>query len=160
LIGRGFEVSAAATYLDAKYKSYPTAGLFTPIIVDGVFRAFDTSQTIDAGGNQMQGAPKFTANLRGSYTTEVAGGTLVASATLYHTSKNYFDAANDFAQSGYELVGARVEWTDPSDRYTVGVFGENLGDAKYRTAAIVGTVAAGVVWAPPPTWGASLRARF
>lgn len=128
--------------------------------MSGVFLGFDTSRTIDASGNQMQRAPKFTSTLGGSYEAEIAGGTLRASTNWYHTSKIYFDPAHQFAQGAYDLLGARVEWTDPSDRYTVAVFGDDITDSKYVTQANVGLVGAGTVRGAPATWGVSFRAKM
>lgn len=165
--GSGFEVVAAGTYLDARYRDYPTAGYFAPIIVrdtdgDGIndFEGFDTSRTVDASGNRVQHAPRFSGNISARYATDLARGRLVASANLFHTSRIYFDAANQFAEKGYDLLGARVEWTDPSDRWTVAVFGDNLFDAKYYTQIQVGTAAAGPIYGEPVSYGLSLRYRF
>lgn len=165
--GNGFEVSAAGTYLDAKYRNFPSAGYFAPVIYrdtdgDGVndFEGFDTSNTVAADGNSVQHAPKFSGNVSARYSTEVAGGRLVTSASLFHTSKIYFDAANQFGQGAYDILSARVEWTDPTDRWTVAAFGDNLFDETYYTQIQVGTAAAGVIYGEPATYGISLRYRF
>lgn len=165
--GSGFEVSASGTYVDAKYRDYPTAGNFVPIISrdldgDGApdFEGFDTSTTIQARGNRVQHAPKFSGNISARYSTEVSGGTLVTSANLFHTSRIYFDAANQFSQGSYDLLSARVEWTDPTDSWTVAIYGDNLLDETYYTQMQVGTSAAGVVFGEPATYGISLRYRF
>lgn len=166
-MGGGFDVTAAATYLDAKYKDYPVAGYFAPTFIpdndgDGrpEFAGFDTSSTVDASGNSVVRAPKFSGNITARYTTDLARGELVASTNLYYTSKIYFDAANQFPQKGYELLSARLQWTDPDDRYTVAVFGDNITDRKYLTQNSVGTVAAGTIWGHPATYGVSLRVNF
>lgn len=164
--GNGFEISASGTYLDAKYRDYPTAGLFTPVFVpdtdgDGRpdFSGFANS-TAQARGNQMQRAPEFSGTFAARYSTELAGGELVTSANLYHTSKFYFDAANDFGQGGYTILSARVQWTDPSQRYTVAVFGDNLTDETYLTQLSIGNSAVGTIWGEPATYGISLRVNF
>jgi iron complex outermembrane receptor protein len=159
-VGGGFDLSAAATYLEASYQSYRNAGFFTPSIIGGVFFGFDTSHTADVSGNQMARAPKWTTTLGGSYTKDLAGGTLVASANYYHTSTIFFDPAHQFAQPSYDLLGARLEWTDPSNRYSVAVFGDNITDSKYITQANVGLVAAGKVWGAPATYGVSFRLKM
>ncbi|MCJ2180854.1 TonB-dependent receptor [Novosphingobium album (ex Hu et al. 2023)] len=165
--GNGFEVSAAGTYLDAKYRNFPSAGYFAPVIYrdtdgDGVndFEGFNTSSTVAADGNRVQHAPKFSGNVSARYASELAGGRLVTSASLFHTSKIYFDAANQFSQGTYDILSARVEWTDPSDHWTVAAFGDNLFDETYYTQIQVGTAAAGVIYGEPATYGISLRYRF
>jgi len=36
-------------------------------------------------------------------------------------------------QGGYWLFDARVEWQSPSRRYSIGIYGQNLGDEVYKT---------------------------
>ncbi|ADK99787.1 TonB-dependent receptor [Brevundimonas subvibrioides] len=38
-------------------------------------------------------------------------------------------------QDGYLLYDARIVWNDPTDRYSVGVYGQNLSDEVYKTDA-------------------------
>jgi len=159
-----FELSAAATYLDAKYRDYKVAGFFQPVLLPDVdsdgrpdFAGFNTAVPADASGLQMQRAPKFSGTLGARYRAEVAGGALVASANLYHTSRVFFDAAHQFGQGAHEIVSARVQWTDPSERYTVAVFGDNLTDTKYLTQANTTLVGTGTIWGKPATYGVSLR---
>jgi iron complex outermembrane receptor protein len=165
--GGGFDVSAAGTYLDAKYRDYKVAGFFKSTFIpdndgDGrpEFAGFDTSQLNDSSGLQMQRAPKFTGTVAARYTTQLAGGELVASANLYHTSSFYFDPAHQFRQGAYEIVSARIQWTDPSDRYTIAIFGDNLTDTKYYSQVNAGTVAVSTVYGKPATYGASLRVKM
>lgn len=159
-----FEISAAATYLDAKYKDYKVAGYFVPIIApdadgDGIpdFAGFDTSTLFDASGLQVQRAPKFSATVSARYTTELAGGRLALSTNLYHSSKVFFDAAHQFPQKAYDILAARVQWTDPSDHYTIAVYGDNLTDAKYLTQGLPSTSSVATVWGRPASYGVSIR---
>lgn len=166
-VAPGFQISAAGTYLDAKYREYERAGFFAPVLIpdndgDGIpeFAGFDTSTQFDASGLQVQRAPKFSGTFSASYATEVAGGELLLSGNLYHTSKVYFDAAHQFPQKAYDIVSARVQWTDPSDRITVAVYGDNLLDEKYRVQAYGTLSAAASVWGKPVSYGVSLRYNF
>ncbi|MEW9856549.1 TonB-dependent receptor [Novosphingobium sp. M1R2S20] len=165
--GNGLEVTAAGTYVDAKYRDYPVAGFFAPIVRrdldgDGVldFEGMDTSNTVQAAGNRVQQAPKFTGTVSARYVTELGGGRLTTSANLFHTSRIYYDAANQFSQGAYDILSARIEWTDPSDRWTVAVYGDNLFDETYLTQFQVGTAGVGTIYGEPITYGASLRYRF
>lgn len=158
------QVTAAATYLDAKYRDYRNAGFFNPVIIpdvdgDGVgdFAKFDTSVQADASGLQVQRAPKFSATFAAQYATELQSGQLILSTNLFHSSKVFFDAAHQFSQGSYNILSARIQWTDPTERYTIAIFGDNLTDEKYLTQANVGLVGAGAVWGEPATYGVSLR---
>ncbi|MFA7603030.1 MAG: TonB-dependent receptor [Novosphingobium sp.] len=162
----GFEISANATYLDAKYTSYPRAGFYTPNFIpdndgDGLpeFAGF-TPGNAPANGKRVQHAPKFSGTISARYTADVGGGKLVVGANLYHTSRIWFDASNQFSQGAYDILSARLEWTDPSDRVTVAVYGDNLFDEKYLTQMQVGQAGVGTVWGEPATYGVSVRYRF
>ncbi len=160
----GFEISAAGTYIDAKYRDYDSAGFFEPLIGpdvdgDGVpdYTGFSTDNPADASGNRVQRTPKFTGNITARYSTEVSGGRLVASTNLFHSARVYFDASNQFSQGSYNILSARLQWTDPSETYTFAVFGDNLLDEKYVTQFNVGTTNASNVWGKPLTYGVSVR---
>lgn len=161
------QLSAAGTYLDAKYRDYKGASFFNPIIVpdldgDGVpdFAGFDTSVPADVSGRRVQRAPKFSGTFAARYSTDLAEGKLALSANLYHTSTVSFDPAHQYQQGAYDIVSARIQWTDPSDTYTIAIFGDNLLDETYLTQANVGTLGAGTVWGKPATYGISLRAEM
>jgi iron complex outermembrane receptor protein len=165
--GNGLELAASGTYVDAKYGDYPVAGFFAPIVTrdldgDGAldFEGLDTSTTVQAAGNRVQQAPKFTGTVSARYVTELGGGRLATSANLFHTSRIYYDAANQFSQGAYDILSARIEWTDPSDRWTLAVYGDNLFDETYLTQFQVGTAGVGTIYGEPATYGVSLRFRF
>jgi iron complex outermembrane receptor protein len=165
--GNGFELSAAGTYLDAKYRKYLNAGYFAPTFIadndgDGrpEFAGFDTSSTHDASGNQVVRAPKLSGTVAARYTTDLANGKLSGSVNLYHTSTIFFDPANQFGQKAYDILSARVQWKDPTEHYTIAVFGDNLTNSTYLTQVNVGATAAGTIWGRPATYGISLRYDF
>jgi iron complex outermembrane receptor protein len=56
------------------------------------------------------------------------------------------------------LLNARLAYTPPSDRYTISVFGQNLGDQEYWRAASAQFFTA--YGAPPLTYGVDLDVRF
>lgn len=149
-----FDVSASGAYVDAKYKDFPESNRF-------VFNSagFLIPQIpFDSSGLQMQRAPKFTASIGARYNVDLAGGRLGLSGNFYHTSRIYFDASEQFRQDGYELLGLRAEWTDPTEQLTVAVYGDNVTGAKYIKQFNTGGF--GVGWGAPATWGVSLRYNF
>lgn len=146
-----FEISAGAAYTHAKYVKFPGAPAYNPITI--------AVTPVDASGFTMPRAPQFTSTLNLRYTTDLAGGKLGLSSNLYYTSKVYFDPANAYSQNGYATLGLRAEWTDPSDRYTIAVYGNNVTDHTYVNQ-ILANAAIGNVWAPPATFGGSIRVKF
>lgn len=157
-----FQFNMGAAYTDAKYDSFPTSPRFDQCLAPACgagFGLFLTSTT-DASGFRMARSPKFTGNVGARYEADLAGGKLGLSGSLAYTSKAYFDSSQQYSQKGYELLSLRAEWTDPSDRYTLAVYGDNLTDAKYYNQILPGQFAIQTVWGTPRTWGVSARAKF
>ncbi|MFV8817589.1 TonB-dependent receptor [Haliea sp. E17] len=153
----GLELSAAVTYMKAEYDEYENAGYFQPLINSaGHFEGF-VPTSADVSGYQMQRAPDWTGNLGANYSTDLMGGELMLAGNLYYSSKFYFDPAHQFEQDDYQLLNARVQWTDPSGRYTIAMFGENLTDEKYFTQVNPSPFGAVQIYGKPVSAGVSLR---
>lgn len=110
----------------------------------------------------MQRVPDFTANLGVRYTTGMTdSGEFSLAGNLYYTSKFYFSpSGTQFRQPGYATLALRGEWVDPTDRYTVALFGENVTDERYRTQVQFNAFGIGAQWSQPATWGVEVAARF
>jgi iron complex outermembrane receptor protein len=158
-----FEISASGAYVDARYRSFPNGSRFQ-MCVDATTCGSDYGQfilsPIDASGFRMQRAPEFTASLGAHYGFDLGGGRLTLSGNFYHTSKFYFDLAEQFYDDGYDLLGLRAEWTDASKRFTIAAYGDNVTGAKYYTQILAHSPSIGDVWGAPTTWGVSVRTKF
>lgn len=119
-----------------------------------------TQVLADASGLQMQRSPEWTANIGAAYDTEAGGGLLTLSGNLYYTSEFFFDANEQFKQDAYHVLSLRAQWADPSDRYTLAVFGDNVTDERYQTQVLFNTLGIGSVWSAPAVYGVSVSARF
>jgi iron complex outermembrane receptor protein len=108
----------------------------------------------------MQRAPKFSGNLNARYMTGLAGGQLALSASLFYTSKFYFDTSQQFPQSGYATLGLRAEWTDPSGHYSFSVMGNNVTDKRYRTQFSPSPLGEAAAWAYPATVTGTIRIKY
>jgi len=158
-----FEVNAGAAYLDAEYESFPTSPSFDQcldFVACGPAYGLFPNAVTDASGFRMQRSPEFTGNAGMRYSRDLARGRLSLSGTLSYTSKFYFDTSEQSFQDGYELLSLRAEWTDPSERYSVAVFGDNVTDSEYRTLVTPNQFAFPSVWGTPATIGVSARAKF
>ncbi|WP_334183767.1 TonB-dependent receptor [Novosphingobium sp.] len=175
-VSDAFSLLGGAAWTHARYKSFTNAPYYSycdPAIADlsnamaciptalGGFGPGAITQTsTDASGYKMQRAPDFTGNIGASYGLDLGGGKLVLSGNLYYTSSFYFDPEQQFKQKGYGVLALRAEWTDPSDRYTVAVFGDNVTNTRYRTQVLFNTLGTGSVWNAPVTYGIQLGAKF
>lgn len=156
-------VNLGGAYVNAKYEDFDRSQAWTQcldfVACGASFGTFEPSY-VDASGNEMQRSPEFTANLGVVYTTGLAEGWLSLSGTLYHTAEFYFDSSEQYQQDGYELLSLRAEWTDPSDRYTVALFADNVTDEEYRSQVLPQQMGALSMWGTPATFGVSFNARF
>lgn len=155
-----FTLTAGGAFVDAKYKSFPNGSYFdicTDAATCGANYGFWTLFPTDASGKRMQRAPRFTATLGASYGMDLANGRLMLSGSLYHTSKIFFDLSEQFHQKAYDLVGLRAEWTDPSGRMKLAVYGDNLLGEKYITQIAGNAPSIGAGWGAPTTFGISVR---
>lgn len=183
-----FEVTVGAAYVNAKYKQFPDGSQYElcdnpgpvnpafgphptfgcgapgdPAGAWGFFPAvsFDASgRPIDQSGFQMQRAPKLTTTVGARYTIDLGEGKLSLAGNYYHTSSFFFDVGQQFPQDSYDLLGLRAEWTDPSDRYTVAVYGDNVTGTRYYNQVIAHQAGIGGVWGAPTTYGISFRAKY
>lgn len=158
-----FSFSLAGAYLDAKYDTFKGSPFYSqcldPVLCGAGYGLF-ANQNVDASGFRMARSPKFTGSAGARYRTKLAGGELGLSGTLSYTSRAYFDTVQQFSQKGYELLSLRAEWTDPSDRFTLAVFGDNITNAKYRSQILPGPFAIQTTWGSPTTYGGSVRVKF
>ena len=170
-----FTINGGAAWTHARYKSFRNAPYYTwcdpaaaagtalwcvPPALGGAGVGGIVQTSVDASGFRMQRSPAVTANLGASYTTDLAGGQFVLSGNAYYTSSFYMDPEQQFKQGGYTLLSARGEWTDPSDRYSVAVFGDNISGKRYQSQILFTTVGVGSVWSPPATYGVQFGIKF
>jgi iron complex outermembrane receptor protein len=89
-----------------------------------------------AAFRNFQNTPKYTASATLDYNTPFAGGLLDLSSTVSHRSKTYqFEIPNPYLdQNGFTLVDANIVYTAKGGRWSLGVHGKNLTNAKYKVA--------------------------
>jgi iron complex outermembrane receptor protein len=56
--------------------------------------------------------------------------------TYYRSSRLYAAPDNWLYQGDYGIVNTSIMWTDPSDRYSIKVWGKNLGNTIYATSLV------------------------
>jgi iron complex outermembrane receptor protein len=146
---RGFELSANGYLTDslsfdagfnwmptAKYEDYTTASVVRPCLptdncvapVIGVVQV-----PYDASDSRVIKAPKWTANLRLTYTAQVFGGEFIGSISDSYNPGFYWQAGNLTEEPAYNTANARLSWTDANERFTYSLWGTNLTDERYST---------------------------
>ncbi len=149
---RHFSANVGAAYTHGRFKNFPEAPVFQPLVPGGPAVPIST-QLYNV---TMQRVPEFTGNVGARYAADVAGGELALSGNLYYTSNFFFGPSGiQYKQNGYEVLSLRAQWTD-----TLAVYGDNLTDRDYRTQTLVNGFGAGAVFAAPATWGVQVGAKF
>ena len=162
----GFQVSAGASWTHARYRDFDIAPVYVPctaanaatlICTPGLFGV----QLTPLDNVTMQRVPEFTANVGARYKTLIGGGEFSLSGNLYYTSKVHFGPSGvQFPQKAYEVASARAEWTDPSDTFTLAIWGDNLTNSRYLTAVQYNTIGLGANWSSPTTYGVEVGVKF
>lgn len=121
-LGAGFTLSGALGYIDAKYDEFIANIAATPTDV--------------AEFREVQNTPEFTASLNAGYLAPLGDGDLAFNAGVSYRSKTYqFEIPNPYLdQDGYALFDASVAYTAPGGRWSIGLYGKNLTDERYKTS--------------------------
>ena len=166
-----FEINAGGAWTHARYTQFNGAPIymncgnyagcvFLPFTANGSGTSF-TVVTQNLTNVTMQRAPEFTGSLGARYKTELGGGQLALSGNLYYSSKFFFGPSGiQFPQNGYATLSLRGEWTDPSDRFTIAVYGDNVTNSRYLTQVQNSSFGHGANWSKPATFGIELGAKF
>lgn len=115
----------------------------------------------------LQNAPEWTGYFGLTWLGDVAGGELAVTPSVsYRGDYSQFEFPNPVLdQEAYTLVDLSIVWTDPSEHWTLGLYGKNLTDEEYRVG---GYNFAGALfndsligyYGPPQTVTASVQYRF
>ncbi|WP_338467620.1 TonB-dependent receptor [Novosphingobium sp. ZN18A2] len=115
-------LNGSVGYIDAKYKKYITD-------IGGV-------PTDVAKYRKIQNTPAWTGNASLTYATFVGDGRVAVTGGMSFKSKTYqFEIPNPYLdQKAYQLFDASVVYHAPGDHWSLGVFGKNLLDKRYKTS--------------------------
>ncbi|GAA0870232.1 TonB-dependent receptor [Brevundimonas basaltis] len=145
----------AVGYLDAQFDEFLRYNLTTRVYED------IADQVV------LQNAPKWTGYLGLTWFGDVGGGELAVTPSVsYRDDYSMFEFPSPtLDQEAYALVDLSIVWIDPTDRYTVGLYGKNLTDEEYRVGAynFPGALFNNSVvgyYGPPQTVTASLQVKF
>lgn len=118
---RDFTLTAGVSYLDAQYQSFPNVSVNAPVSqLPALGNSVCTEPVrptsglcnliINASGNAMIRAPKWSGSITALYSHEFPTGTLNLSATAYLSSEIYYEFANRIRQPGYGKINATGSW--------------------------------------------------
>ena len=118
-----FSFDFGLMFLDATFEEYLTAD------PNG-----EPGMILDLSGNRLPRAPETSFNIAGNYRIDLYGGPLDVYASYRYQSEVFFTEFETprVNQDGYGIANARITWTHPKRRWSLSLFGKNLGDKLYR----------------------------
>jgi iron complex outermembrane receptor protein len=136
-------IRAGASYTHARYTDFKTA---TCNGLNVTTQRNISSQVQDWSGQQMARAPSFTGNIGINYEMDLAGGRLAISGNASYTAS--YVVANPslygplgpagladkqrYRQKSYAIANAQINWTDPSEHVSVGIYADNITNTRYN----------------------------
>ena len=109
----------------------------------------------------MQHAPDYTATLGPRVSTGMTHtGEYALSSAFYYTSKIFMAPCGcQMLQPAYVTLDVRGQWTHPSKKFYVAVFGQNVTNDRYRNQVQYNGVGIGAGWSQPAVWGIEFGAK-
>lgn len=112
----------------------------------------------------LPNTPKIGLSGLSRYSWSMLGGTVAAQASGQYKSGYYLTVLNEAAnrEKRWATLDLRLSWTTADDRLELAVYGDNVTSTRYRVWALdVSALSLGMqVYAPPATYGASVRYKF
>ena len=152
-----FTLQAGVAYTHSEYTSFPDASFYpgTGTAADPVVVA-----QADASGRPLIRTPKLTGSVSAIYDQPIGDNNLKLSANYYRTSKFNFDPVGQFQQKSYGLLSARIAFSPADERFSIGVFGNNLTDETYLTQVLPFSGAILQTYGTPRTYGVEASVKF
>lgn len=127
-------LSFGASYLNAKFDSFPNAQVYLPV-PGGDGR--NASAIIDVTGKRNVRSPDWTFNLAADYKIELAsGGSIQPSFNVYYSSKFYWTVDDRIVEPSHTVVNASLTWNLPGGRLSVAAWGRNIfNEVRFRNVS-------------------------
>jgi outer membrane receptor protein involved in Fe transport len=123
VLNRYFRVGAQATYLDAKYKSFPNAS-------PSAIQQLNGALVQDLTDHTTQFAPHNSGSVSVAFTPMIASFQLTTELRGFYSSSYYLSGVDDdlLKQGSYTRLDARISLEQPGKGWGVDVVGKNLTD--------------------------------
>ena len=163
LVTESFLIRGQAAFLDAKYDSFV---INQPGLVDPVSGGEIVAFNGDFSGLPVPRSPEKSGAISGTYTTDLASGSLEITGEVYYEDRNLFYIAApgrefDAYLDEKTLLNLSVTYTDSDDRFFVRAYGKNLSDERYRVASqSVATLWTHTQWGAPRSYGIEVGVNF
>ena len=156
-LSSSWEVRVGGAYTpQAKYASYNQAAVVTPRSGNNG----NVTTSIDASGKRVVRAPVLTVSLVPTFTADTEWGRVQASASLYYSSKYFFEVAGRISQPAYATLGARVALTPNNWPFELAIEGRNLTDHPVIITTSIISASDGLVYGARRTIMGTISRKF
>lgn len=132
--------------------------------LEASYKGFSAANTATFSGKALKQAPKLQYGLSTSWRVPVQSGALQFNAQFKHVGDHYQNlATTEFIKTkAYNLVDVRMGYEPAGGRWSVALFGKNLGNTHYSTGGfdIAGLGMATAYINVPRTFGVDAHVRF
>ena len=117
---------------------------------------------MSAEGKHLQNTPAWQLNAGIEYRVPLKAGSVLLATDYFHSARWYSTPENRLFQPAYDLFNASATWfIDSGERYSVQLWGKNLGNKAYAQQLTVEVpVADFVTMAEGRTFGAKVGMKF
>ncbi|PKB13605.1 iron complex outermembrane receptor protein [Novosphingobium kunmingense] len=157
---RDLRLRAAVAYTHARYKDFPNAQGFAPIVNGNGDYAGNVAAPFDASGKVMTRAPEWSGNVGFDWGHDVGNGRVTLAGNLLWSSRVYYDFANRFSQRPYTLTNLSVNWQPGSEAFKIGLWVTNLTNAKVLQTVRPSTLAVDGFYEQPRKIGVTIETKF
>ena len=148
-----FTLSGGATWLDAKFRSFPAAQGYQSTGVG------NTPIIIDLSGHRLLRSPKLSATASANYEAETAAGTIGAYVSMLYNSGMLLENTGRIKQDSYATVDAQLSFGPASvEGLRFVLWGKNLTNTAYWNNGLISDFGDAVSYGEPRTYG--VRAEF
>ena len=154
----GFHLNGTAAFMHARYTSYVSGNNFAHAGIG------EGPASVDLSGKTIPQSPAFKATVSAFYDFQIPGiGTISPYVGFLYSSQYYttdFNTALD-RQKAFAQVDLSLRWTEPSGKFYVEGFGDNVGNTPVLYSAVVGRdERIQVSYGPPAVYGVRVGAKF
>ncbi len=159
-LDENFSISANGEVLDAEYASFPNAQDYIPVIGAGGLPVGNSVSAVDASGNDMIRAPRYTYSLNATWTKPLSQGELAFNTSLFGSAKVYHDFNGRLAQPAYTRLNAQVSWESADEDWRLVLFGTNITNETIYAQASATPVGDIVIYERPREVGVRIERKF
>ena len=150
-----FDVVLGASFIDSEVERVQGA--------NSVVGPGGTTSAADILDAEFPNAPALSFNYLFRYNWDVGNGNLAVQVDGVWNDDQFLEVTNGTGtvQEAYNVSNARITYTGNEERLSVSAWVKNITDETYKLYSLdLGDLGATTFYAPPVTWGVSLRVNF